>query len=186
MANKDKPKLMLKLTPCRVRRLHAIARFISSAANHKKPGWSLPDAKMRALVAIYHQADSFITPENLSDRIDEAFVPLLAEKRTRIRIDDLKALLNEQRDAPKMSQWDHGSMEFNASPQLETNWSSFRTGRERKVIEALYGVDTLNPNLPMPGLETLQEEHEKQKATGFRQYEEEELEEDEEIMGRRK
>jgi hypothetical protein len=30
---------------------------------------------MRALVSLYHQCDSFITPENLSQKIDEAFVP---------------------------------------------------------------------------------------------------------------
>ncbi|KAH7930292.1 hypothetical protein BV22DRAFT_1055199 [Leucogyrophana mollusca] len=31
------------------------------------------DAKMRALVSLYHQSDAFITPENLSDAIDETF-----------------------------------------------------------------------------------------------------------------
>jgi hypothetical protein len=29
---------------------------------------------MRALVSLYHQCDTFVTPENLSQRIDEAFV----------------------------------------------------------------------------------------------------------------
>ena len=33
------------------------------------------EARMRALVSLYHQCDSFITPENLSQKIDEAFVP---------------------------------------------------------------------------------------------------------------
>ncbi|KAG2077645.1 hypothetical protein BDR04DRAFT_560521 [Suillus decipiens] len=75
-------------------------RHISRAA-------SKHHVRMRALVSLYHQCDTFVTPENLSQKIDEAFVPqtnrvhlhnINVEKRS---FAELKRLVAEKEEEPR-------------------------------------------------------------------------------------
>ncbi|KAG2118973.1 uncharacterized protein F5147DRAFT_667691 [Suillus discolor] len=76
-----------------------IKRHISRAA-------SKHHVRMRALVSLYHQCDTFVTPENLSQKIDEAFVPRTNnltynsnfEKRS---FAELKRLAAEREEEPR-------------------------------------------------------------------------------------
>jgi len=118
----------------------------------------LPPEKMRALVDLYHQTDSFITPENLSDSIDLAFV--LDAKRINslygtheVPYHRLKADLVSRNRQPKLGDSESGLPQSNAG---ET-WSESRTMRTRMVMNALYGLEKGD----MPGLELLEDEAER-------------------------
>lgn len=63
-------------------------------------------ARMRALVSLYHQCDSFITPENLSQKIDEAFVPQTNTVNVSSNFDkrsyaELRRLVAEREEEPR-------------------------------------------------------------------------------------
>lgn len=114
---------------------------------------------MRALVSLYHQSDTFITPENLSQRIDEAFVP--QETRSRIAqisgksLKDLHQELKDVRKSPKFRDWDKDAVVTSTNGNVL--WSSAKVEREWKVMEALYGVDITPSREVLPGLEVLEE-----------------------------
>ncbi|KIL69134.1 hypothetical protein M378DRAFT_157353 [Amanita muscaria Koide BX008] len=159
-------------------------RHASSTAQARSPkaapaGGTLPPQKLRALISIYHQADTFITPENLSRRIDEAFIPSLRDDKSlsldmfpssmahfrelgMIVPNQLRDALEEQRKAPKVMEPDKdvGSPGIYDSRNTGT-WSGERKGRERKVMEALYGVEGVGSVEVLPGLDVLLEERER-------------------------
>ncbi|KAF8633696.1 hypothetical protein AX15_001301 [Amanita polypyramis BW_CC] len=131
-------------------------------------------AKMRALVSLYHQADTFITPKNLSQRIDEAFVPSLGEdggqtygpvftqRRHLVKLKDLKELLETQRNGPKVTEPDREQKMPSMDEYRDVStWSGQKKKRERKVVEALYGVEGGRGGQMLPGLEVLLEEQER-------------------------
>ncbi|KIK65498.1 hypothetical protein GYMLUDRAFT_125635, partial [Collybiopsis luxurians FD-317 M1] len=114
--------------------------------------------KMRALISLYHQSDTFITPENLSYRIDQAFTGKRRENElfAPIQQPGLSSLQYFRRQAelaPTFSEWDQEKKRFVAGSWSESSYS----GREWKVIEALYGVDASGRLQPLPGLEALEE-----------------------------
>ncbi|KAF5370088.1 hypothetical protein D9758_001269 [Tetrapyrgos nigripes] len=132
----------------------------SSPQPHPKPNYTLPPEKLRALISLYHQTDTFITKENLSDRIDEAFI------RKDFRLDNaagtpgMKALREEvqrRRAAPRFSEWEMERGQAPTRPGDGGAWSTNLSLREWKVIEALYGVDSSAQNRTLPGLESLEE-----------------------------
>jgi hypothetical protein len=133
---------------------------------------------MRALISLYHQSENFITPESLSSRIDEAFVPndLHLAFRTPVTMRDLENVLADRRNAPRISEWDMDGVMLGQKTGYDiVGWSTVRAAREQKVIEALYGVDTTNNRL-LPGLEVLEES-----AEQVQRNIQEELEEREEV-----
>ncbi|KAF8897310.1 hypothetical protein BD779DRAFT_1490145 [Infundibulicybe gibba] len=137
-----------------------LKRHVSSRAPNPQSHRSLPSAKMRALISLYHQSDTFVTPENLSQRIDEAFLPEspTATIHTSVTLKDLENALTDRRTAPRVSEWDMESVGRTLLPgDADIGWSALRAAREMKVIEALYGVDTTNPRAVFPGLEVLEE-----------------------------
>ena len=117
---------------------------------------TLPSAKMRALVALYHQADSWVTAENLDKAIDQAFVPdtahtaLSLPSQEGVGWQDLFAAM-QVKNLPRMA-------------QLEADSAFRRLGlmhrglpkREELMLEALYGVE-VHDNEVLPGLEVVQE-----------------------------
>jgi hypothetical protein len=127
---------------------------------------------MRALIALYHQADDWITEENLMERIDKAFIPdrestSAAVDSTGISgprmvsYDEIDRAKKEVLAAPKMSQWDStagASLKEKTHGTNVDSWTNNRATRERKVIEALYGVviSTDGTSL-LPGLEVVKE-----------------------------
>ena len=131
---------------------------------------TLPTPKMRALISLYHQADSWVTTENLLQKIDEAFVPdentlatsLVDSVGPTVSVLDMKNHIILMRNAPKMAQWDSGSS-VREDQYQSAEWSeSGKNRRDLKVIEALYGVafNHSSKNISqafLPGLEVLQE-----------------------------
>ena len=122
---------------------------------------------MRALISLYHQADSWVTPENLSQKIDEAFVDpgslalSTGREENMVSVSDMKNYIGIRRKAPKMAQWDSSS---SGGDSDASQWSeSGKNRRDLKVLEALYGVtafDHTSTNISqafLPGLEVLQE-----------------------------
>ncbi|PFH52695.1 hypothetical protein AMATHDRAFT_2084 [Amanita thiersii Skay4041] len=136
------------------------------------PQPSLSHKRMRALISLYHQTDTFITPENLSQRIDEAFVPSLKSKsvlpvmsshQDHLTLQDLQQALVAQREAPKVTEPDREVKNTNTrggNSEQDGTWSGERNVREGKVMETLYGVERVNGQL-LPGLEILLEEQTK-------------------------
>lgn len=135
---------------------------------------TLPTPKMRALISLYHQADSWVTPENLLQKIDEAFAPSdsnsLAVATERVEymasVSDMKDHISLMRNAPKIAQWDSSSPGGEDRYLPSSGWSeSGKNRRDLKVMEALYGVEaptsshdpTTVSQVFLPGLEVLQE-----------------------------
>ncbi|KAF9485391.1 hypothetical protein BDN70DRAFT_871441 [Pholiota conissans] len=133
---------------------------------------SLPPAKMRALIALYHQAEDWITEENLMERIDQAFVPERASatidstgptKPQSLSYDTIDRGRRTILAAPKMAPWDLTSgqaLSDSHHSNTGASWSNNRLMRERKVIEALYGVVVTDKNKLMPGLDIVEEAEE--------------------------
>lgn len=129
---------------------------------------SLPSAKMRALVALYHQSETWITPETLLARIDHTFVTSKSQntpettgphwERT-ITYEEIEKAKRVILNAPKMSKWDltaGAPLNVRYESNAGNSWSNNRAMRERKVIEALYGVVTTQEKM-LPGLEVVKE-----------------------------
>jgi hypothetical protein len=139
-----------------------IRRHVSSTASKVKSHRTLASPKMRALISLYHQSDAFVTPETLSQRIDDAFVH---NRRPGIShppgesLRDFAQALSDLRKKPKLRDWNREGTVSRATRATEVNsvWSSFKAGREWKVIEALYGVDVTPSREVLPGLEVLEE-----------------------------
>ncbi|KAG1762315.1 hypothetical protein EDD22DRAFT_892800 [Suillus occidentalis] len=73
---------------------------------HKSRAASKHHVRMRALVSLYHQCDTFVTPENLSQRIDEAFVSQKLNVTSNRDVDrrsfaELKSLVAEREQEPR-------------------------------------------------------------------------------------
>lgn len=156
----------MSLQSCARRRISVLKRNFSSDTSskslpHVQSHRSLPSAKMRALISLYHQTETFVTPENLQDRIDQTFASedpndLLQSTSDFISFTDLKDKAMDLREAPKMSQWNpHANT--SRRTQVAGKWSHIRRRRELKIIEALYGVDVTHSGNVMPGLEVLEE-----------------------------
>lgn len=130
----------------------SFTRQVSSKAT---PG-SLPPQKLRALVSLYHQSKDFITPNNLDERIDAVFAHNTytsngGGNNFTSRNDLVNALKNRQA-APRIGE------PTSASMQSESYWQGM-AGRERQVLDALYGTDNRRP-----GLDVLLDEEEKIKG----------------------
>lgn len=139
----------------------SLKRHISSQS--ASPKLSLPPKKLRALISIYHEAEYFITPQNLSSAIDRAFLgeedptpglPPAAEAP----YEDIKLKLRRQRGSPMAGTWSDNEAQAMSSDWAQHDWSDTKSGREKQVIAALYGG---NDGTGKPGLEMLQEESER-------------------------
>ncbi|KDR83362.1 hypothetical protein GALMADRAFT_43078, partial [Galerina marginata CBS 339.88] len=171
----------MSLTTCGRRQmpfLQCLCRHYSSGHGEQKPvtafphappqsHTTLPPAKVRALIALYHQADSWITEKDLLDRIDNAFVPELPTSKSPAdhdylhgrtiswtRMEDLEKVRKEMKIAPKMAQWDRS---LSGNLGIGADWSGKASKRELKVIAALYGVESPADERLLPGLEVLRE-----------------------------
>lgn len=104
---------------------------------------------MRALISLYHQSKDFISPSNLSDKIDEVFAKdFYANSTSFAGYFNLVDMAAERKAAPVM-----GNPQTREQVEPE-RWSAGPAEkREQMVFDALYGVDG-----DMPGLETLLDE----------------------------
>lgn len=109
----------------------------------------LPPEKMRALISLYHQSKTFISPSNLSDKIDEVFAKDFYENNASFAgYLTLQNRVKERIAAPVLGD---PMTKDQVEPQRWSQGPAAR--REQMVIDALYGVDG-----DMPGLDTLLEE----------------------------
>jgi hypothetical protein len=123
----------------------------------------LPPEKLRALISLYHQSDTFITQENLLDKINEALIPQNKDYSTRQTMPGIEKMYEALAERRKFSKVGP-PLEVTGAPAAvgisssspNGTWSSGRHARERRVIEALYGVDMSNPEKVKPGLELLE------------------------------
>lgn len=110
------------------------------------PKATLPEEKMRKLVHLYHQTERFITKENLSEAIDNAFVKVASTEFRATNAEtpylSLEAELAFQKAQPKFGHV------VNVGPLQQTqshgvrpkDWSEHMHPREREVMATLYGV----------------------------------------------
>jgi hypothetical protein len=153
---------------CRTAASKGLSFAVKRLASTKQSASYLPPQKKRALISLYHHCDTFVTEENLSDRIDQAFIwtPLdigNANSRNNMTdVEDLDKIRLLQRRGYKFSDWDdprekHG-MNLPPSSGYSGDWTSYR---EMQVIEALHGVDVSDGQRRLPGLEVLEDMTEK-------------------------
>jgi hypothetical protein len=123
---------------------------------------SLTPAKLRALISIYHRSEHFITPQNLSSAIDQAFIgdpdEIEGITTTTKEMDfwELRKALRRRESQMMTGRWKR--VESKLEPDyLPREWSEGRRGRESAILGALYGTDEAGK----PGLEVLQEERER-------------------------
>ena len=116
------------------------------------PGFALPPKKLRALVTLYHQSKSFITPENLDEAIDHAFLDVPAMRTFGHRKIDWPSLRLEVKERERLSK-------FGLPETLTSPLSTYEAGHEERekrieqVFDAMYGTWQTNK----PGLELLQD-----------------------------
>ena len=134
-------------------------------ASTEFPALPLPAKKMRALISIYHQTESFITPANLDAIIDDAFIyrhndlSMMIGNEKEKDMSTLRRELAARRDMPRIG--DAKNMLKNppvpmySSRDIGTPFSSPTHPREQQVSYALYGLERDG----LPGLEILEEEH---------------------------
>lgn len=131
---------------------------------------------MRALVALYHQAGSWVTRENLDKTIDQAFVAetalasLTLPSQEGIGWQDLVATMQDVKNSPRMAQ-------LEADPAFRRLGSKHRAfpRREELMLEALYGVE-VHDNKVLPGWEVVREMEE-----GLKQHREEDRKSEESL-----
>lgn len=116
---------------------------------------------MRALVSLYHQAETFISLDNLSEAIDTAFIEKPKDRKSReMSYDRICTLLRSRSRRPKVSAGRARSMANDAEdPTTATArmWSEQEHQREYKVRAALFGTEGMGK----PGLGVLEDEYER-------------------------
>ncbi|KAG5343019.1 hypothetical protein C0989_000009 [Termitomyces sp. Mn162] len=117
----------------------------------------LPDEKLRALVSLYHQADSFITLDNLSDRIDAAFTghSTINLGSYTSSVKSMRDDLERRRMEARVTEWDKATA--NSSRDVDNysqGWSRIKKRREIRVKHALHGMSDEGD---LPGLEVVKD-----------------------------
>jgi len=145
--------IIARRTACRAKPL---ARRMSSKPNSQTPphDFVLPPKKLRALVSLYHQSKTFITPENLDEAIDRAFAePPSVRIYGNRRLVDWPSLRLEVKEREKLSKFGFPET-LNSLPSMyEVGYYEERERRVEQVFDAMYG--TLETD--KPGLELLQD-----------------------------
>ena len=138
--------------------LRVIKRYVSSKSYKQQSSQS--PAKMRALVSLYHETEHFVTPENLSQKIDEAFFPSdrviavsgdSAKRHVYETVEDLQNKVGDRRRVPRIGEYN--DEDFHIPALQGEGWSSAEHERVKAVAEALYGTVKRSK----PGLEVLEE-----------------------------
>jgi hypothetical protein len=116
------------------------------------PGFALPPEKLRALVALYHQSESFVTLENLDEAIDRAFADAANVRVFGTQRLDWPTLRLEVKERERLSKFGLPETLGSALNMYEPGWEQ-REGRIEQVFDAMYGTWRTNK----PGLELLQD-----------------------------
>lgn len=114
----------------------ACRRSVSSKAKFQSPH----DKRMEAAVSLYHQSNTFITPENLSTVIDQAFTqPLnIAEDQKKHSFAELFRVKRYHKESPKFFLGrDDGS---SSSESMGPGWTESKSRRLDRVYRVLMGT----------------------------------------------
>lgn len=145
--------IIARRTACRAKPL---ARSVSSNPTPQTPphDFVLPPKKLRALVSLYHQSKSFITPENLDEAIDRAFSePPSVRVFGNRRLVDWPSLRLEVKERDQLSKFGLPETLNSVLNMYEVGRYEERERRVEQVFDAMYG--TLETD--KPGLELLQD-----------------------------
>lgn len=117
----------------------ACKRGVSSKAKIQSPH----DKRMEALVSLYHQSNSFITAENLSAVIDQAFTqPMnIDEDQRKHTVAELFRMKQQFRESPKffLGRDDNFSL-THSSGDMGPGWTESRSRRIERVHRTLMGT----------------------------------------------
>ncbi|KAF8138226.1 hypothetical protein EV363DRAFT_1155390 [Boletus edulis] len=108
-------------------------------AKHQSPH----DKRMEALVSLYHQSNTFITPENLSAAIDQAFTqPLdIGEDQKKHSFAELCKMKQTLTESPKFFLGrGNGSLSTQSSESMGPGWTESGSRRADRVYRALMGT----------------------------------------------
>ncbi|RPD61891.1 hypothetical protein L226DRAFT_613251 [Lentinus tigrinus ALCF2SS1-7] len=111
-----------------------------------RPKSELPADKMRILVELYHQSEKFITKENLSEAIDQAFIYAHVEKTSQLNPETPFAALETEvmyhRQSPKFAPPNEvRPISQSADADVKNrDWCFQRGPREAAIMSTLYGV----------------------------------------------
>ena len=131
------------------RRPTPLVRHVSSKQT-PPPGFALPPQKLRALVDLYHQSKSFITPENLDEAIDHAFLDVPGITAfSRERTKDWPTIRLEAKERQRLSKF---GLPETLNSSLDMGYED-REARVEQVFDAMYGTWETNK----PGLGLLQD-----------------------------
>ncbi|KIJ70323.1 hypothetical protein HYDPIDRAFT_105030 [Hydnomerulius pinastri MD-312] len=101
------------------------------------------DTKMEALVSLYHQTDRFITPENLSEAIDEAFTRRggFADEQKKHSLAEIYQMRQYQKESPKffLGRDEHYPSMYD-SETMGPGWTESKAKRVNRVYQALMGT----------------------------------------------
>jgi hypothetical protein len=142
--------------------LGPVARYASPLSPLLRPSFtrcasskakrSLPPQKVRSLISLYHQSGDFITPANLSEKIDQVFTTNhYSHANSGVTFNhkgDLIVGLHARKSAPRIGEPN------DASTQSDGRWTGM-AARDREVQDALYGT-----HRKLPGLDVLLDEEE--------------------------
>lgn len=136
-------------------RAKPLARSMSSKPNPQTPphDFVLPPQKLRALVSLYHQSKSFITPENLDEAIDRAFAEPLSVRAFERRLVSWPALHMEIRNRDRLSKFGLPETLHSMLSMYEVGYHDQREKRVEQVFDAMYGTSDMDK----PGVELLQD-----------------------------
>ncbi len=129
---------------------------MSSNPNSQTPprDFVLPPKKLRALVSLYHQSKSFITPENLDEAIDRAFTePPSVRVFGNRRLVDWPSLRLEVKDRERLPKFGFPETLNSVLSMYELGYYEEREKRVEQVFDAMYGTSEMDK----PGLELLQD-----------------------------
>ncbi|KAH6914838.1 hypothetical protein BKA70DRAFT_1257175 [Coprinopsis sp. MPI-PUGE-AT-0042] len=137
-------------------RVTAVTR--KARSKNKSAAGQLPPEKLRALIALYHQSDSFINEDNLLEKINDALIRKTSqqymEQYREPTVDTLNDAVRARKTTPKFTQISVKHDSGISSGQ----WGFVRNLRDREVAGAMYGLDgSSNAQKPKPGLELVQD-----------------------------
>ena len=116
------------------------------------PAFALPPPKLRALVALYHQSQSFVTAEKLDEAIDSAFADAAGVRVFGTRRLDWPGLRLEVKERERLSKFGLPETLGSALSLYEVGRED-REGRVEQVFDAMYGTWQTDK----PGLELLRD-----------------------------
>ncbi len=145
--------IIARRTACRAKRL---ARSMSSKPTPQAPpsDFVLSPKKLRALVSLYPQSRSFITPENLDEAIDRAFAePPSVRVFGNGRTVDWPSLRLEVKERDALSKFGLPETLNSVMSMYEAGYLEEREKRVEQVFDAMYGTWETDK----PGLELVQD-----------------------------